>query len=172
MPPRRKTAVVLLRGAVITTPAGNSHYAILLSQENGRGLSATMQCTHNTCNIVNKKFLGEHALFSLIYHFLPFFCTQCTSSTRPMELLILLGFILWFLAPAVDVDRCPCCFMFNKIRTALLNSEVPVRNWGASQWGIREKACLVYCMLFLKSPWMMTECDWSKTAASLLLSAS
>lgn len=48
MPPRRKTAMVLLGGAVITTAAGNSHYAISPGQENGRGLSATMQCAHTT----------------------------------------------------------------------------------------------------------------------------
>lgn len=69
MPPRRKTAMVLLGGAVITTTAGNSYYAILPSQENGRGHSATMQCTHNTCKIGKK---GEYALSSLICLFLSF----------------------------------------------------------------------------------------------------
>lgn len=129
MPPRRKTAVVLLGGAVITTTAGNSHYAILPSQENGRGLSATMQCTHNTCNTVNKRSLGEHALIFFNLSFSLFkFLLKADLPLGPMKLFIPLAFILRFLAPAVDVDRCPCCFMFNKIHTALLNSEVPVCN--------------------------------------------
>lgn len=148
MPPRRKTAVVLLGIAVITTTAGNSHYAILPSQENGRGLSATMQCTHNTCNTVKKMFLGQHALslfLSLSFLFF-YFLLKAHHPLGPMEVFIPLEFILWFLAPAVHVETCPCCFMFNKIHTILLHSEVPMctKGW-VSEESEKQRAWSIAC---------------------------
>lgn len=111
MPPRRKTAVVLLGNAVITTAAGNSHYAILSSQENGRGLSATMQSAHNTCNIVKKNFLGEHSLSPfLVLSFIYLFLLEAHHPLSPTDVFTFIAIILRFFGFSCACGEMPMLF--------------------------------------------------------------